>query len=158
MKALFGNSINIVTPQIETSTVASTIPIRPNKRMGDRRNISPGKEHWDAPFSPRKKPSRYTHFRNQNYMKKQEEEWAAKREFCPRCETKHPQQECPLNKTSACHICIGNHVFPQGIKVGPTKIEVIVGHPSPKTLPRAWSLKILWVVITCIYVNMCVFL
>ena len=43
VEALFGNSINIVTPQIETSTVASTIPIRPNKIMGDKRKISLGK-------------------------------------------------------------------------------------------------------------------
>ena len=71
--------------------VASTIPIRPNKRMGDKRKISPGKEHWDAPLSPRKKPSRYTHFRNQTYMKKQEEERVAKSIFCPRCKTKHSQ-------------------------------------------------------------------
>ena len=74
MKALFGNSINIVTPQIETSTVASPIPIRTNKIMGDRRKIYPGKECWDTPFSPLKKPSRYTHFRNKTYMKNQEEE------------------------------------------------------------------------------------
>ena len=68
-------------------------------------------------------------------MKKQEEERAAKSNLCPRCETKHPQHECPLNKTSACHICMGHHVLPQGIKVDPTKIEVIVGLPSPKNIP-----------------------
>ena len=68
-------------------------------------------------------------------MKNQEDERAAKRNVCPRYETKHPQQEFLLNKTSTCHICIGHHVFPQGIKVGPTKIEVIIGLPSPKTLP-----------------------
>ena len=112
MKALFGNSINIVTPQIETSTVASTIPIRPNKRMGEKRNISPGKERWDTPFSPRKELSRYTHFRTQTYMKKQEEERALKSNFCPKCETKNSQQEFPISKTSACHICIGHHAFP----------------------------------------------
>ena len=131
VRALFGNSINIVISPIETSTVVSTIPIRHNNRM----NISPGKECWDAPFSLWKKPSRYTHFRNQTYMKKQEEERAAKSNFCPRCKTKHPEQECPLKKTSTCHICMGHHVFPQGIKVDPTKIEVTVGIPSPKTLP-----------------------
>ena len=135
MKALFGNSINIVTPQIETSIVASSNPIRTNKIMGVQRNIFPGKEHWDTPFSPRKNPSRYTHFRNQTYMKNQEEERASKINFRPKCETKHPQQECPLNKTYACHICMGNHVFPQGIKMDPTKIEVIIRLPSPKTLP-----------------------
>ena len=68
-------------------------------------------------------------------MKKQKEERASKNNFCPRCKTKHPQQECPLNKTFACHICMGHHVLLQGIKVDPTKIEVIVGLPSPKTLP-----------------------
>jgi len=26
--------------------------------------------------------------------------------FCPRCITKHPQRECPLNNISVCHICI----------------------------------------------------
>ena len=74
MKALFGNSINIVTPQINKSTVASPIPIITNKRMGDQRKIYPGKKRWDTPLSPQKKPSRYTHFRNQTYMKNQEEE------------------------------------------------------------------------------------
>ena len=103
--------------------------------MGDRRNISPGKQRWDAPFSPRNKPSRYTHFRTQTYMKKQKEERVVKRNFHPKCETKHPQQECPSNKTSACHICMGHHVFPQGIKMDPTKIELIIGLPSPNTLP-----------------------
>ena len=130
MKAFF------VTLQIETSTVAFAIPIRPNKRMANWRKISSTKECWDTPFSPRKKPSRYTHFRNQTYMKKREEERAVKSNLCPRCETKHPQQECPLNKISTCHICTGHHVFPQGIKVDPTKIEVTIGLPSlKKTLP-----------------------
>ena len=103
--------------------------------MGDRRMTSTGKERCDAPFSPRKKPSRYTHFRNQTYMKNQEEEQAAKSNFCPKCKTKHPRQECSLNKTFACHICLRHHVFPQGIKMDPTKIEVMVGLTSQKTLP-----------------------
>ena len=68
-------------------------------------------------------------------MKKQEEEQAVKRNFCPKCETKHPQHEWPLNKTSACHICMGHHVLPQGIKMDPTKTEVIIELPFPKTLP-----------------------
>ena len=103
--------------------------------MIDRRKVSPGKECCDAPFSSKKKPSRYTHFRNQTYMKKQEEERAAKSIFCPICKIKHPQQECPLNKIFACHICTGHNVFPQGIKVDPTKIEVTVGLPSPNNIP-----------------------
>ena len=135
MKSLFGNSINIVTPQIETTTVASSIPLRPNKRMGDRRKISPRKEFWVAPFPPWQKPSRYTHFRNQTYMKNQEEERATKSNFYPKCKTKHPRQECPLNKTPPYYICMGHHVFPHGIKMDPIKIEVIIGLPSPKTLP-----------------------
>ena len=98
--------------------------------MVDQRKISPGKEHWDVPFSLQKKPSRYTHFRNQTYMKKLEEERAAKSIFCPICKTKHSQQECPLNKIYACHICTEHHVFPQGIKVDPTNIEVSIGLPS----------------------------
>ena len=135
VKALFGNSINIVTPEIETSIVASPTPIRTNKRMGDQRNIYLGKEFWASPFPPRKKPSRYTHFKNQTYIKNQEEERAAKSNFCPKCKTKHPQQECPLKKTSTCYICMGHHVFPQGIKMDPIKIEVIIGFPFPNTLP-----------------------
>ena len=135
MKYLFDNSINIVTPQIETCTIASPTPIRTNKRMGDQMNIYPRKECWVAPFPPRKKPSRYTHFRNQTYMKNQEEERATKSNFCPKCKTKHPQQECPLNKTSPCYIFMGHHVSPQGINMDPTKIWVIIGLPSPNTLP-----------------------
>ena len=103
--------------------------------MGDQRNISSEKERWDAPFSPQKKPSKYTHFRNQTYMKNQEEEQAKKRNLCLKCETKHPQKEFPLNRTSVCHIFIGNHILPQEIQKDPTKIEVIIGHSSPTTLP-----------------------
>ena len=88
VKALFGNSINIITPQIDTSTVASPTPIGTNKRMGDQRKIFPGKECWVSPFPPQKKPSRYTHFRNQTYIKNQEEEQEAKSNFCPKCKTK----------------------------------------------------------------------
>ena len=58
--------------------------------MVDQRNISSEKEQWDAPFSPQKKTYRYTHFRNQTYMKTQEEEQAAKSNLYPKCEVKHP--------------------------------------------------------------------
>ena len=110
----------IVTPQIDTSIVASPTPIRTNKIMGDQRKISPGKEFLVAPFPPQKKPSRYTHFRNQTYIKNQEEEHVAKSNVCPKCKTKHPRQECPLNKTPPCYIYIGNHVFSLLLEIVPT--------------------------------------
>ena len=34
-----------------------------------------------------------------------DEEREAMSIFCPRCRTKHPQRECPLNNISICHIC-----------------------------------------------------
>ena len=37
--------------------------------------------------------------------KRQDEEQVAMSIFCPRCRTKHPQRECPLNNISVCHIC-----------------------------------------------------
>ena len=37
--------------------------------------------------------------------KRQDEERAAMSIFCPRCRTKHPQRECPLNNIFVCHIC-----------------------------------------------------
>ena len=37
--------------------------------------------------------------------KRKYEEWEAMSIFCPRCRTKHPQRECPLNNISVCHIC-----------------------------------------------------
>ena len=128
-------SLVIVTPQIDISIVAFPTPIRNNKRMSDQRNISPGKACWVFPFPPQKKPSRYTHSRNQTYIKNQEEERATKSNVCPKCKTKHPRQECPLNKIPPCYICMGHHIFPQGIKMDPIKIEVIIGLLSPKTLP-----------------------
>ena len=37
--------------------------------------------------------------------KRHDEEWAAMSIFCPRCRTKHPEKEYPLNNISICHIC-----------------------------------------------------
>ena len=125
-------SLVIVTPKIEISIVAFPTPITTNKRMSDQRNISHGKACWVAPFPHRKKPSRYTHSRNQNYIKNQEEEQAAKRNVYPKCKTKHPRQECPLNKIPPCCICMGHHVLPQKIKMDPIKTEVIIGLIPPK--------------------------
>ena len=73
VQALFGNSTDTVISQIETSTVVPTIPIGPNKSTVDRRKISPKKERWDDPLSPRKEPPRYTLFRNQTYMERRGE-------------------------------------------------------------------------------------
>ena len=103
--------------------------------MVGQRSISSEKERWDAPFSTRKKPSRYSHSRDQTYIKNQEEEQAAKTNVCRKYKTKHPRQECPLNKIPPCYICMGHHVFSQGIKMDPNKIEVIIGLLSPNTLP-----------------------
>ena len=41
--------------------------------------------------------------------KRQDEEQAAMSIFCPRCRTKHPQRECPLNNIFVCHICTKEH-------------------------------------------------
>ena len=41
--------------------------------------------------------------------KRQEEERATMRIFYPRCITKHPQWEFPLNKIFVCHICTEGH-------------------------------------------------
>ena len=41
--------------------------------------------------------------------KRQEEECAAMSIFYPRCKTKHPQWEFPLNNISLCHICTKEH-------------------------------------------------
>ena len=59
--------------QIETSTVEATIPLGFNKNMVDQRNISPEKEHWDTPLSPRKGPHRYIYVKNLDYMERQGE-------------------------------------------------------------------------------------
>ena len=37
--------------------------------------------------------------------KRKDEERAAMSIFCPRCRTKNPQMECPLNNIFVCHIC-----------------------------------------------------
>ena len=68
VKALFGSSIDPVISQIETSTVEPTIPLGFNKNMVDQRKISPEKECWDAPLSPRKEPPRYIYVKNPAYM------------------------------------------------------------------------------------------
>ena len=103
--------------------------------MVGQRKISSEKERWDAPFSPRKTPSRYTQSRNQTYIRNQEEERATKSNICLKCKTKHPRWECPLNKIPPCYICMGHHVLPQNIKMDPIKIEVIIGLISLKTRP-----------------------
>ena len=77
--------------------------------------------------------------RNKNYIKKQEEEREAKSSDFPKCKTEHHRQECPLNKIPPCYICMGHHVFPQGIKMDPIKIEVIIGLLSPNCLPPSDS-------------------
>ena len=59
VKSLFGTSIDPVISQIETYTVEPTIPLGFNKNTVDQRNISPEKERWDAPLSPRREPPRY---------------------------------------------------------------------------------------------------
>ena len=41
--------------------------------------------------------------------KRQEEERTTMRIFYPRCRTKHPQREFPLNSISVCHIRIEDH-------------------------------------------------
>ena len=48
VKALFGNSIDPVISQIETSTVEPTIPLGFNKSSVDKRKNSPEKERWDT--------------------------------------------------------------------------------------------------------------
>ena len=41
--------------------------------------------------------------------KRKEEECAAMSILCPRCRTKHPQRELPLNNISVSHICMDEH-------------------------------------------------
>ena len=41
--------------------------------------------------------------------KRQGEERVAMSIFFPRCRTKHPQRECPLNNIFVCDICIEEH-------------------------------------------------
>ena len=43
-------------------------------------------------------------------------------------------EKCKMLLTEG--IVLGHHISSQGIKVDPTKIEVIVGLPSPKTRKR----------------------
>ena len=50
VKALFGNSVDPVISQIETSTVEPTIPLGFNKNIVDQRKISIEQERWDAPL------------------------------------------------------------------------------------------------------------
>ena len=68
VKTLFGNPIDIIISQIETSRVEPTFPLGFNKITTDQRNISPEKEQWDAPLSPRKEPPRYIYVNNIAYM------------------------------------------------------------------------------------------
>ena len=69
VKPLFGNPIDTVISQIETSIVEPTIPLGFNKKTIDQRNISPEIENWDAPLSPRKELPRYIYIKNPAYMK-----------------------------------------------------------------------------------------
>ena len=41
--------------------------------------------------------------------KRKDEEHEAMSIFCPRCRTKHPQRECPLNNIFVCHIYTEEH-------------------------------------------------
>ena len=41
--------------------------------MVDQRKISPKKEHWDAPLSPRKEAPRYIYVKNPSYMERRGE-------------------------------------------------------------------------------------
>ena len=41
--------------------------------MFDQRKISPKKERWDAPLSPRKEPPRYIYVNNPYYMERRGE-------------------------------------------------------------------------------------
>ena len=41
--------------------------------------------------------------------KRKDEEWESMSIFCPRCRTKHPQRECPLNNIFVCQIYIEEH-------------------------------------------------
>ena len=41
--------------------------------MVDQRNISPKKERWDSPLSPRKEPRKYIYVKNPVYMERQGE-------------------------------------------------------------------------------------
>ena len=52
VKSLFGNPIDTVISQIETSIVEPTFPLGFNKKTVDQRKISPETEHWDSPLSP----------------------------------------------------------------------------------------------------------
>ena len=73
VKYLFGNSVDPVILQIETSIVEPTIPLGFNKNSVDQRKISPEKERWDAPLSPRKEPPRYIYVKYPAYMERQGE-------------------------------------------------------------------------------------
>ena len=70
VKALFGIFVDPVISQIETSTVEPTIPLEFNKNTVDQRKISPEKERWDTPLSPRKEPPRYIYIKNPSYMER----------------------------------------------------------------------------------------
>ena len=41
--------------------------------------------------------------------KRKDEERETMSIFCPRCRTKHPQREFPLNNIYVCHICTEEH-------------------------------------------------
>ena len=62
-----------IISQIETYIVEPTIPLGFNKNSVDQRKISPKKERWDAPLSPRKEPPRYIYVKNLAYMERQGE-------------------------------------------------------------------------------------
>ena len=69
VKALFGNPLDIVISQIETSTVEPTFPLG-FKKMVDQGNISPEIECWDAPLSPQKELPRYIYIKNLAYRER----------------------------------------------------------------------------------------
>ena len=73
VKSLFGTLVDPVISQIETSTVEPTIPLGFHKNTVDQRKISPEKECWDAPLSPRKESPRYIYVKNTTYMERREE-------------------------------------------------------------------------------------
>ena len=68
VKAVFGNPIDTVISQIETSTVEPTFPLGFNKKTVHQRKISPETEHWDAPLSPRKELPSYIYIKKPAYM------------------------------------------------------------------------------------------
>ena len=59
VKALFGNPLDTIISQIETSIVEPTLLLGFNKKTIDQTKISPETEHWDTPLSPRKEIPRY---------------------------------------------------------------------------------------------------